>query len=293
MNQNVFRIIDHALAATGGLVLLAGAGWWWFTGRRDPLRGSPLRVNRLEPAHVWLCIAVMLMSWYLGGQIAGWIAPPGLNEEQQRNWQGVFAANFGAVANTVTCLLVARATFLGGIQGFGIGRRRLRTVAAWALAGWLVGLFATGVMFRLSQLGIERLFPDYQPPEHGVFVALRDPALQPWMRAFALIGAFTLVPVGEEAIFRGILQTGIQKLMPPRRGSLLHRWVAVLAVGSLFGAVHSSTPQHIPALIALGVLLGFLYERTGSLGVPILVHMLFNAKSLLWDYLARTCLQSG
>lgn len=292
MTERILHIIDALLMIAGALLLAAGAGWWRITGYRDPLRGAPLRVNQLVPAHIWFCIAVLLISWPIGGLIAAWLAPAGLGQEPLRNWQSVFAANFGVVVSTITCLLVAQVTFAGGLRGFGFGRQRLTHDVAWALAGWLVGVFLTGALFWGTYWVIHTLFPHYKPPEHGVFTAVRDPDLRPWMRALATIGAFLLAPIGEEVLFRGILQTGVQKLVPGRSDSLRHRWAAILAIGALFGAVHSSTPQHIPSLIALGVLLGFLYERTGSLRAPILVHMLFNGKSLLWDALIRASLPS-
>jgi membrane protease YdiL (CAAX protease family) len=58
-------------------------------------------------------------------------------------------------------------------------------------------------------------------------------------------------------------------------------------VGVIFGAMHGPTPQHVPALMVFGCILGYVYERTGSLVLPILVHMMFNGKSLLWDALLR------
>ena len=52
-----------------------------------------------------------------------------------------------------------------------------------------------------------------------------------------------------------------------------------------FTLVHAQV-HALPALL-LGVLLGLAYERTGSLLVPILVHALFNLKTLIgvmWFY---------
>ena len=63
---------------------------------------------------------------------------------------------------------------------------------------------------------------------------------------------------------------------------MIHRWLAILVTAAVFGLMHVGTPQFVPALVALAIVLGFLYERSGSLLVPILVHMLFNGRSLLW-----------
>jgi membrane protease YdiL (CAAX protease family) len=105
------------------------------------------------------------------------------------------------------------------------------------------------------------------------------------MRFAAIASAVILAPLGEECLFRGIIQTAFKKIVPPRLGSMYHRWLAIAATAGIFGLMHAGTPQYVPALIVLGVLLGYLYERTGSLWVVIAVHLLFNAKSLLWYHL--------
>ena len=46
-------------------------------------------------------------------------------------------------------------------------------------------------------------------------------------------------------------------------------------------------PHVVLPLAVLGVLLGVLYLRTGSLLGPIVLHALFNAKTLLWETLPR------
>jgi membrane protease YdiL (CAAX protease family) len=297
MTECTLVIIDYWLLAAGGVVIVSAVVWWWLDSRsfrrarglawRDPLRGSPLRANRLSLVHAWVCIVVTLFGWVAFGQVAAWIAPD-LKGEPLVLWQGIFAANVTAVLNTSVCLLVARATFARGLHGFGIHRRRLSYDLLVGVAGWLAALCLTNVIGMGTQWLIRWFYPTFQQPEHGVFKALRDPTLAPWMQVFTVIGTAFLVPVGEEVLFRGILQTGMQKVFPARWGSLVHRWAAIFVVGTLFGTIHTTTPQYVPALIALGILLGFLYERTGSLIVPILVHMLFNGKSLLWDYLARS-----
>jgi membrane protease YdiL (CAAX protease family) len=127
----------------------------------------------------------------------------------------------------------------------------------------------------------------YEPAEHSVFRLLMDPSTSPQMRCVAFFGALVLAPIGEELLFRGIIQSGLQKLLPARWGSLYHRWAAVALASALFAFLHLETPHFVPTLFAFGCLLGFLYERTGSLLAPILVHMLFNGRSLLWNTLTQ------
>ncbi len=279
--ETTLEWLDYGFMAAGGLVLIVFALRAW--GKGDPLRGSPLRPNRLTPLHVWFCAVVYFLMPALGASLAGAAAPPDLKNDSLKLWLGLFGVNFTQVILIGVCLLLARAVFLRGVRTFGLGRRPIHRDIAVAVAGWLAATCVCGLML----LAIDRLLQWFKvtPPEHGVFVALRDPALHTWMRVIAVAGALILAPIAEELFFRGVLQTGFRKIMPPRWGSLRHRWVPIAVTAIIFGALHSATPHHVPPLIALGLLLGFLYERYGSLLAPILVHVLFNGKSLLWYYL--------
>ncbi len=94
------------------------------------------------------------------------------------------------------------------------------------------------------------------------------------------IGAMLVAPIAEELFFRGVLQTFLLSML----GS---RWPAILLAAAAFGAMHLAQPSAIPALIVLGIVIGFAYERTGSLVVPIAIHTAFNLKSLIWDALVN------
>jgi membrane protease YdiL (CAAX protease family) len=57
-------------------------------------------------------------------------------------------------------------------------------------------------------------------------------------------------------------------------------WAAAALSGAVFGLLHYTDPDSIgvvPQLAVLGVLLAWLYERTGSLWPPILLHVVNNA----------------
>ncbi len=82
-----------------------------------------------------------------------------------------------------------------------------------------------------------------------------------------------LAGVGEEALFRGLVQRGITDIAGPAAG--------VLVAGALFGLAHFVT--HTYALLAalLGIYLGMLFLVTGNLVVPIVVHTLYDVIALL------------
>jgi membrane protease YdiL (CAAX protease family) len=279
--------LDYLLIAAGAAVIVGVAIRWTRAGGGDPLRGSPIRRNTLSLPEVWICLTTYLLGWWIGGALSRMFTPPGLSPEELLERQGIFGAAAAQLLVITSCLLVARRAFPAGWPGLGLNRRPLRADLVTAVAAWLASLAICGLIVLATDHLILLFFPEFKPPAHTVFKLLEDPATGRPIRLLAIFGAALLAPIGEELLFRGILQSSLARVLPARYGSLRHRWAAVIVVGVIFGAMHSPTPQHIPALIAFGLILGFLYERTGSLRVTILVHMLFNGKSLIWYELQR------
>lgn len=98
----------------------------------------------------------------------------------------------------------------------------------------------------------------------------------------AVIGAVVIAPLLEEPVFRGVLQTCLIRLFGG------HRWPAMIIASALFSATHASIApwQDLIPLFVLGLVFGYLYERTGSLLTPILAHAGFNAINITFVLLA-------
>ncbi len=279
----LLKWLDVGFTMNGVGVLLVAALLWWADGWRNPLRSSPLRPNRITAVQVWLCFFVNFVGGYIGGWLARFTGAPTPPGAELNPREAILSTICGQVLVITTCLLVARRAFTAGRRGLGIGRRRFRTDLAYAVAGWLVALAVCGLLAWTTTQLIDRFFPRFVVPQHTVFKVLDDPSMPPWIRVAAIIGAFVLAPIAEELLFRGILQTALKKILPFKPRRLLHRWLAITVTSLLFGFMHlSATPQYVPALVAMGFILGYLYERQGSLLTPMLVHMMFNGKSLLW-----------
>lgn len=280
IRDNLLAILDDALASAGAVLLAVVTIRHLRQGWHDPLRGSPRRANRLTALWIWVVLATYALAGIAGAGVAVRLAPPDLSESTLRLWQGIFASNVMQIAVAVAALAVAARTFRRGWSGIGLGRRPWPADLIDALKATLVALFLCGAIARLTEWVFRLLHFALEP--HGVFQLLEDPSVTPTMQAFTVLGVMLLAPISEELLFRGILQTGLQRLLRAKWGTLRHRWLAVAITATVFGLMHSTTPQHVPALIVFGLMLGFLYERTGSLMLPILIHMMFNAKSLLW-----------
>ena len=90
--------------------------------------------------------------------------------------------------------------------------------------------------------------------------------------------AVFLAPAFEEALFRGFLYPTLRQRLGPGR--------AMAASAGIFGVIHFDFHVLLP-LTALGLLLAFLYERTGSLIPSMLLHGLWNGGSLALVLLLR------
>jgi len=78
--------------------------------------------------------------------------------------------------------------------------------------------------------------------------------------------------LGEEALFRGVVQTALADHLVP--------WLAVLVTGLLFGAAHWLTTSYAVLAAIVGVYLGWLLLASGNLLVPILAHALYDFVAL-------------
>jgi hypothetical protein len=77
-----------------------------------------------------------------------------------------------------------------------------------------------------------------------------------------------LAGVGEELLFRGVVQAGISDAWSTAAGLLI--------ASLLFGAAHAVTFSYWIVATAMGLYLGLLYHWTGNLFVPIVVHALYD-----------------
>jgi len=77
-----------------------------------------------------------------------------------------------------------------------------------------------------------------------------------------------LAGVGEELLFRGVIQGGLSGLLGP--------WLALILASVLFGAMHALTRAYFIIATLMGFYLGLIYLWTGNLLIPILIHFLYD-----------------
>ena len=98
-----------------------------------------------------------------------------------------------------------------------------------------------------------------------------------WDFILALLVIAVLPAIGEELLFRGLIQTKLQQ-------AVINPHVAIWLTAFIFGAIHFQFYGLVPRLF-LGAIFGYLYYWSGSLLMPIVAHFINNGFSLLMFYL--------
>lgn len=176
----------------------------------------------------------------------------------------------------------------------GLGVGDWRRTALWGFAGALL-LIPQIIWLSMALERLYRYLEFEHPLKHALLLLFRN-THSPWVKLGVIVGATIGAPLFEELVFRGHVQTLLGRVfrvqwmssraasptpvpdLSPRADAVI-RWLAVIGASLLFTLVHE--PWSWPAIFVLSLWLGYAYERTGSLYVPILMHMLFNGVSIV------------
>ena len=131
----------------------------------------------------------------------------------------------------------------------------------WGTLLW-VALFSLGTIIPLSYL-YEQLGIEMDENTQQIFTSLMK---EPW--GYVAVGI--LAPLVEEVVFRGAILRTLLGIMSKK-----NHWVAIMISAAIFGVVHANLAQFVNALL-MGLLLGWMYYRTGSLVPGILLHWVNN-----------------
>jgi len=170
----------------------------------------------------------------------------------------------------------ARFGFARGLKGFGLRpRNAVKDLAAAALTLTAVLPLIYGALAAVYWIG-KLLNPDFAIQQHASLTALSD-FPQWWMRAVIVFGAVLIVPLFEEVLFRGFLQSALT-------AQLRKPWISIGLTSGLFALMHPY-PTNLLPLFILSVGLGYAYEKSGSLLRPIFMHILFNGINITFTLL--------
>ncbi|MFM1556427.1 MAG: CPBP family intramembrane glutamic endopeptidase [Limisphaerales bacterium] len=145
-----------------------------------------------------------------------------------------------------------------------IGRPAFQLWLSPALFGMAFVLPAFGLHYIsqtvLAQLGHEPVVQEavqmVMATEHPVEVGLQ------------VVSVVIMAPIAEELLFRGILYNTIKHTGYPLAGMIIS--------AALFALVHGSLALMLP-LFVMGFALAWVYEKSGSIIAPMVMHATFNA----------------
>jgi len=85
------------------------------------------------------------------------------------------------------------------------------------------------------------------------------------------VGLGLITPLGEELLYRGTIQAIFHRNMPA---------TAAIFISAIVFALSHGVAYLIPGVTLLGIILAYVFYRTGSLTYTVIIHAIFNLFSL-------------
>ncbi len=278
LNPLLHASIATAIVAITVMAILAAAGVFGPRGlSQAPYRGCPLAPGDLLVA-LGIYLAGIILFQGIALAVFGDAIRDSTLSSRQIAWMGLLSV-------MLTHLPVA----LWTVWRAGLNRRAQRTLGLLPRAHPLaeiglgaLALIAVAPLVHLAMLigqmiavGLFDVHPD--PLAHETLVQMRQ-APDAVSIAIILVVVLLAAPLLEEIVFRGLMHNVLAHLLGER-----HRWTIILIASIIFTLVHAGIvgTYGLGGLFVLSITLGWLYERTGSLWPPIVLHLLFNAVNTL------------
>jgi uncharacterized protein len=182
-------------------------------------------------------------------------------------FDGKTVALFILIADPITIAIIALAVRLkGAAQGDYLA-------LIWPPAHYLItGLVGLVVLIAISDSLLyfsgHAVVTSFQTQSYATAAA------EGWLPAF-LVSAIIVAPAGEEVLFRGFLFRGWAR-------SERAAWPAIVVISVLWMALHVQYDwTGFLQIFVIGLFLGWLRWRSGSLLLTFLLHALFNLEGML------------
>ncbi|MBL8849033.1 MAG: CPBP family intramembrane metalloprotease [Planctomycetaceae bacterium] len=240
---------------------------------RHVLRDKAPLPNFTEAGICFLMIMLLQFASYSPMQQAFFAAPEGSRVVKLLELQMIFL-----LATVATPALIMAAVLTTDF------RRTLKLCwPDWRMlaAGSALACLLLPISQELIRLLEGWFFPALPEGAAQLFAALRDPSIGIWLPLLA----FAVAPaICEELAFRGFILSGMQHSGRP--------WLPIVLSSVAFGVVHM-IPQQVFNAILLGLVLGLLAIRSGSLVPGVIFHLLFNGLQVVMSRIDPSPLAQG
>lgn len=254
-----------------GIVVLAVLAVWLFFARRwYRLPLTPKRKAPFSPAAELLLLAFIVFLGYLGTALAAQAWGISATEEGVGSTSDLAKLSLGRYAAQMTAVLVF----------FLVGEHHVSRSSKYGLAV-ILGVLGLALWWPITAavnvlVGLLLMVLDQAPSDVGhetlQMLLIDDKGIWPVVVMLLVILA---APIIEEVMYRGLLQDAMRRLG-------LSPWIAIAATSAVFALMHWSAvePNALVALFVLSLGFGWVFEKTGRLVAPIVMHALFNAGNL-------------
>ena len=201
------------------------------------------------------------------------LSPDGSNETTLVNFRGTERDRVGLIAITIVFIQLGAIVLVMSL----LRKYNLKLAEAFGSIGnpaLTFGLpIALGAAFLFPALGLHHLSQSiivFCGGEPSTQEAVKMVAMSNSQTELALqaLSVMFFAPIAEELLFRGVIYTSIKQAGHPK-----------LAIGFsaiIFATIHGSLALMLP-LAALAWALVWVYEKTGTIIAPIIMHATFNA----------------
>lgn len=176
---------------------------------------------------------------------------------------------WGIIAAGVMLLILLWAYLRKGNRADQLGLMTFGTMS-------LVGILALAVPLLIGVYLFNFVYATYVIPgidmQKEITDLIKNIPRTPLNIALGFTAIAILAPLVEELLFRGLLQRALGYKMPP--------YAAIGVASFVFALIHLQ-PYAIPPLMVLGAAFGYIYHKTGSLRINIILHAVNNAVALL------------
>lgn len=232
-------------------------------------------------------LALVIVGMIIGQLVMGMILKGGgieiLNIEEQTNLSQSkrYILRIGLLISHVMTFIVPSVIFAKAYKKYSIKdyffRGRSFSFASLMIWGVII-LFSYPLLAQLTLWNSQVPLADWMSSsqEDSVWLlqqTLNMESIPELVLSLCLVGI--AAAVGEELIFRGILQRYFTKNLSPHIGIIL--------ASLIFGAFHLQLSRLLP-LAFLGLILGYSYYYTKSIWIPILLHLANNGFQTIGAY---------
>lgn len=231
----------------------------------EPVEKPRWGLLEIVAVYIGIMVAGMLFARY-SESVKSCLAASGIADTTLALFTAAYVFQF-----IITILLVLLFTIVlnrARLRDLGVKHVGIREYIRYGLMGGvllLIFIVALGIIINL-------LHPDINPQ---LFEEMLRTASGPGGLITLLIMGAVLAPISEELYYRGMIY-------PVFRGYVGPFWGAIIA-GILFGLVHWDLWRTIPLAVG-GVILCYIYEKSGSILVSALAHGVWNGIMALIVY---------